>query len=28
LTLNNTAARNLGFSFPAALLSQADRVLP
>jgi putative tryptophan/tyrosine transport system substrate-binding protein len=28
LTLNNTAARNLGFSFPSALLSQADRVLP
>ncbi len=28
LTLNNTAARNLGFSFPQSLLSQADRVLP
>lgn len=28
LTLNNTAARNLGLSFPQSLLSQADRVLP
>ena len=28
LTLNKTAAKNLGFSFPPALLSQADRVLP
>lgn len=28
LTLNNTAARNLGFVFPSALLSKADRVLP
>lgn len=28
LTLNNTAARNLGFVFPPALLSKADRVLP
>jgi putative ABC transport system substrate-binding protein len=28
LTLNNTAAKNLGFSFPQSLLSQADRVLP
>jgi putative ABC transport system substrate-binding protein len=27
LTLNTTAARNLGLSFPAALLSEADRVL-
>ncbi len=28
LTLNNTAARNLGLSFPPALISKADRVLP
>ena len=28
LTLNNTAAKNLGFSFSSALLAQADRVLP
>ncbi len=28
LTLNNTAARNLGLAFPPALLSRADRVLP
>ena len=28
LTLNNTAARNLGLAFPPALLSKADRVLP
>jgi putative ABC transport system substrate-binding protein len=28
LTLNNSAARNLGLAFPPALLSQADRVLP
>lgn len=28
LTLNNTAARNLGLTFPQSVLSQADRVLP
>jgi ABC-type uncharacterized transport system substrate-binding protein len=28
LTLNNTAAGNLGFTFPRALLSKADRILP
>jgi putative tryptophan/tyrosine transport system substrate-binding protein len=28
LTLNNSAARNLGLIFPPALLSKADRVLP
>lgn len=28
LTLNNTTARNLGLTFPPALLSKADRVLP
>ena len=28
LTLNNTAAKNLGLAFPAALFSKADRVLP
>lgn len=28
LTLNNTAARNLGLTFPPALLSKADRILP
>jgi len=28
LTLNNTAARNLALTFPPALISQADRVLP
>jgi putative ABC transport system substrate-binding protein len=28
LTLNNTAAKNLGVAFPQALLSKADRVLP
>jgi putative ABC transport system substrate-binding protein len=28
LTLNNTAARNLGLAFAPALLSKADRVLP
>jgi putative ABC transport system substrate-binding protein len=28
LTLNNTAARNLGLSFPPALISKADRILP
>jgi putative ABC transport system substrate-binding protein len=28
LTLNNTAARNLGLVFPPVLLSKADRVLP
>lgn len=28
LTLNNTAARNLGLTFPSALAAQADRVLP
>jgi putative tryptophan/tyrosine transport system substrate-binding protein len=28
LTLNNTAARHLGLSFPPNLLSEADRVLP
>lgn len=27
LTLNNTAARNLGLSFPPALISKADRIL-
>jgi putative tryptophan/tyrosine transport system substrate-binding protein len=28
LTLNDTTARNLGLTFPPALLSKADRVLP
>jgi putative ABC transport system substrate-binding protein len=28
LTLNNATARNLGLTFPPALLSRADRVLP
>ena len=28
LTLNNTAARNLGLSFPPPLVSKADRMLP
>jgi putative ABC transport system substrate-binding protein len=28
LTLNNTAAKNLGLAFPPELLSKADRVLP
>lgn len=28
LTLNKTAARNLGLTFPPALLSKADRILP
>ena len=28
LTLNNSAARNLGLTFPPALVSRADRVLP
>jgi putative ABC transport system substrate-binding protein len=28
LTLNNTAARNLGLAFPPSLISKADRVLP
>jgi putative tryptophan/tyrosine transport system substrate-binding protein len=28
LTLNNTVARNLGLTFPPALLAKADRVLP
>ena len=28
LTLNNTTARNLGLTFPPAVLSKADRVLP
>jgi putative ABC transport system substrate-binding protein len=28
LTLNSTTARNLGLTFPPALLSKADRVLP
>jgi len=28
LSLNNTAAKNLGLTFPPAVLAQADRVLP
>jgi len=28
LSLNNTAAKNLGLTFPPALVAQADRVLP
>ena len=28
LTLNNTAAKSLGLTFPPAMLSKADRVLP
>ena len=28
LTLNNTAAKNLGLTFPRTLVEQADRVLP
>ena len=28
LTLNNTAAKKLGLTFPPALVSQADRILP
>jgi putative tryptophan/tyrosine transport system substrate-binding protein len=28
LSLNNTAARNIGLTFPPALVAQADRVLP
>jgi putative ABC transport system substrate-binding protein len=28
LTLNNTAARTLGLSFPPALISKADRIVP
>ena len=28
LTLNKTTAKNLGLTFPPALLSQADRIMP